>query len=114
MASLSGKAPATTFKDLLTVYDGDDNEGLEGTLKTVFDGDGVAAPIQLSTTSMNISSHDGSSNGLQLNGTLVLATAAEINQIDGVTFGGSSNTDVLTIAGTQSIINKTIDGGDYS
>jgi len=114
MASLSGKAPATTFKDLLTVYDGDDNEGLEGTLKTVFDGDGVAAPIQLSTSIMNISSHDGSSGGLQLNGTLVSATASELNQIDGVTFGGSSNADVVTVAGSQSVSNKTIDGGDYS
>ena len=39
MASLQGKAPGTTFKDLLTVYDGDDNEGLEPSLKYIFDGD---------------------------------------------------------------------------
>ena len=34
---------------------------------------------------INIAGHNGSSTGLQLNGTLVTATAAEINKLDGVT-----------------------------
>ena len=41
MADLGNKSPGTTYKDLLTVYDGDDNEGLEPDLKKVNDGEGV-------------------------------------------------------------------------
>jgi len=86
MASLSGKAPGTTFKDLLHIYDGDDNEGLVSTLKTMFDGDGAATNLQLSTANVNINNHDGAT-GLMLNGTLVTSSAAEINKLNGLTPG---------------------------
>lgn len=39
------------------------------------------------------------------------ATAAEINQIDGVTVGGTSSGDIVTIDDTQTLTNKTIQGG---
>lgn len=37
------------------------------------------------TSNFNVASHDGATNGLQLGGILVTATAAEINKLDGVT-----------------------------
>ena len=123
MASLAGKAPGTTFKDLLHVYDGDDNEGLESSLKTMFDGEGIASPLQISTTNLNISNHNGST-GLQLAGTLVTSSAAEINKLAGLTPGTvaiskfvlvDSNKDIsgfrnITATGTIQAANFTATG----
>jgi len=95
MASIAQKTPGSTFKDLLTVYDGDANEGLETSLKKVFDGEGIQSSIQLSTDDFNISTHD-STKGLYLGGTLVTATAAELNTLSGVTSG--------TVLGSKAII----------
>ena len=38
-----------------------------------------------SAKDLDVAGHDGSSNGLKLNGTLVTATAAELNVLDGIT-----------------------------
>tara|TARA_Y100000004_G_C8640187_1_gene296676 strand:- start:104 stop:445 length:342 start_codon:yes stop_codon:yes gene_type:complete len=113
MADLGNKSPGTTYKDLLTVYDGDDNEGLEPDLKKVNDGEGVNSCLELSTTKINVSTHNGSNSGLMLNNALVTSQASEINQLDGVTFGGTNNTDVITVSGSQTLNNKTIDGGTF-
>ena len=47
--------------------------------------------------------------GLQINSTAVSATATELNQLDGVTVGGTSAGDIATINGTQTLTNKSID-----
>jgi len=52
--SLSGKQIKNTYKDILTVNSGTDNQGLESSLKTVADGEGVASAIQLSTSTLKI------------------------------------------------------------
>ena len=56
MASLINKTPAETYKDLLTVASATNNQGLETSLKSVFDGEGVESAIQLSTTHLKIPS----------------------------------------------------------
>ncbi len=113
MPDLGNKSPGTTYKDLLTVYDGDDNEGLETDLKQVNDGEGVNSCIQISTTKLNIATHNGSNSGLMLNNSLITSSAPEINQLDGVTIGGTSSGDVITVTGSQTLNNKTIDGGTF-
>ena len=40
--------------------------------------------------------------------TAVSATVAELNQLDGVTVGGTSSGDIVTINGSQTLTNKTI------
>jgi hypothetical protein len=47
----------------------------------------------------------------KLNG--VTATASEINQLDDKTVGGSNNDDIVDVSSSQSLINKTLDGGTF-
>tara|TARA_Y100000034_G_scaffold87116_1_gene104439 strand:+ start:240 stop:2093 length:1854 start_codon:yes stop_codon:yes gene_type:complete len=54
MANLETIAPARTFKDLLNVHDGDNNEGIEAGLKVVQDGEGVASALSLSETEAKV------------------------------------------------------------
>ena len=64
---------------------------------------------------MDVASHDGT-NGLKLAGTLVTATAAELNYVDGVTSNiqtqldakGSSSVDELKELDDVSIANNTM------
>tara|TARA_R100000152_G_C6752009_1_gene175686 strand:+ start:601 stop:987 length:387 start_codon:yes stop_codon:yes gene_type:complete len=56
MATLTGKAINNTYKDILTVNSGTDNQGVEATLKKIMDGDGVETPLSLSTTTIGIGS----------------------------------------------------------
>ena len=65
-----------TDKDVSIEYDEDGNNTMLVTGDVVF-ADG--------STSVDIKSHDLSANGLKLDGTLVTASAAEINKLDGVT-----------------------------
>ena len=65
-----------TDKDVSIEYDEDGNNTMLVTGDVVF-ADG--------STSVDIKSHDLSSNGLKLDGTLVTASAAELNLLDGVT-----------------------------
>lgn len=52
--------------------------------------------------------------GLQINSTTVSATATELNQLDGVTVGGTSAGDIATINGTQTLTNKSIDSSQLT
>jgi len=98
MADLTNKSPATTYKDLLTVNVSTDNEGLETTLKRVSDGEGVASAIELSSNDINISTHNASSTGLKLGGTLVTSSAANLNAISAIT---SLDTDLSSVSGSD-------------
>tara|TARA_R110002051_G_scaffold316016_2_gene395135 strand:- start:2817 stop:3161 length:345 start_codon:yes stop_codon:yes gene_type:complete len=114
MPNIAKKNPASTFKDVLTVNSTLDNEGLEETLKTVMDGEGIASSIQLSSDDFNISTHDYANNGLMLKGILVTAMADEINNLDGKAFGGTSTNDVLLNSSLQTqLTDKSIDGGTF-
>jgi hypothetical protein len=56
MATLQGKAISNTYKDLLTVNSGADNQGIETSLKSIMDGEGITTPLSLSTTTIGIGS----------------------------------------------------------
>ena len=51
---------------------------------------------------------DVPTSGLLIDGTVVTSTAAELNQLDGNTVGGTTAGDIVTINGTQTLTNKTI------
>lgn len=87
MATLTGKKISDTYKDLLQISN--NNTGIDGSLRTVEDGEGTTSPLQVSSSAVNIS-NDGV---LQLNGTAVTSTAAELNILDGA--DSSINTLVL-------------------
>jgi hypothetical protein len=54
MASLTGKSINTSYKDLLTVAGSSNGEGLENTLKQLFDGAGEGSALSLSSTDIGI------------------------------------------------------------
>tara|TARA_R110000824_G_scaffold166526_2_gene343322 strand:+ start:1761 stop:2039 length:279 start_codon:yes stop_codon:yes gene_type:complete len=54
MASLTGQLIGGTYKDLLTVSGGTSNEGLETSVKQIFDGDGIGSPLWIGTNSLQI------------------------------------------------------------
>ena len=76
---------------------------LTGTLQTAAQTNittvGTLAGL-VATGVVNVSSHDGATTGLQLGGTLVTATAAELNLLDGVTSTTAELNYVDTTAGT--------------
>jgi len=52
MADLTGTSPSNTYKDLLQVPNS--NSGIDGTLRTMQDGEGTNSTVQFSTTAFNI------------------------------------------------------------
>ena len=62
MASLFNSTPAATYKDLLTVSSATQNQGLETSLKRMFDGDGVGSQLYLSTTTVEVGTAHNSSD----------------------------------------------------
>jgi len=48
----------------------------------------------------------------KLNG--VTASASEINQLDDKTVGGSNSDDIVDVSSSQSLSNKTLEGGTYT
>jgi len=59
MASLAGRQVANTYKDILHVYNGTENQGLEVTTKRVFDGEGVGSPLYLGTDFIEVGTSGG-------------------------------------------------------
>jgi len=54
MASLAGKLVSETYKDILHVSNGASNQGLESGAKQIFDGEGVASAMWLSTSTLQV------------------------------------------------------------
>ena len=106
--TLVGQTISSTFRQI-THVDG----GIGATETTVLDGDGTESALQIGTDNIKISTHDGSTKGLKLNTTLITASGTELNQLDGIVVGGTDSDDIVDIATTQSLNNKTIDGGTY-
>lgn len=88
-----------TDKDVSIEYDEDGNNTMLVTGDVVF-ADG--------STSVDIKSHDLSANGLKLDGTLVTASAAELNHCDGVTSNIQTQLDTkVTSSGVTSVATGT-------
>jgi hypothetical protein len=71
---------------------------LTGTLSTASQSNITSVGTLTSLTSnndVNIAQHDGSTKGLKLQGTLVTATAADLNKLSGVTEGTVSSSKVI-------------------
>ena len=113
MASLTDQQIKDSYEQVLIVDN--DGGGNGTTLVTVTDGDGgTTFPLQLATNKvsitdgandLDIASHDGS-NGLKLGGTLVTASATELNYVDGVTSAIQTQLDAkqATITGSATTI----------
>lgn len=62
MASLSGRGISSTYKDILHVFNGTENQGLEVTTKRVFDGEGVGSPLYLGTDFIEVGTVNNADN----------------------------------------------------
>ena len=112
MSTLSGKPVANTYKDLLTIFDGDENEGIESTLKTVRDGEGVATALQLSTTHLKIPT----GKTLEIAGTLSCVDATLTGDLavgDDLTVTDLISGASMVLTGSMTSDSATI-GGGYS
>ena len=83
MATLTGKKIKNTYKDLLQISNS--NAGIDGTLRTISDGEAITSVLQLSSSAVNIAS----AGALQYAGTAITATGAELNLMDGGTTRGT-------------------------
>ncbi len=102
MTALTGRTPASTYKDLLQVSN--NNSGIDTTPRPVEDGEGTQSPLQISTTKVNIQS------GLQLGGVDVAITAEQLNTLASI--GGTTTTDALRVTGGLTSVLKTLRDGN--
>lgn len=124
--------PNTTIGSCLQVAN--NNTGIDGTLRQIYDGNGNSAPIQLSTGYVNITALKINGNIVTLGGALTTTAAVSLTGAmttsgafttgGAVTFSGSfttaitvtANTTVTfpitgtlaTLAGTETLTNKTL------
>tara|TARA_Y100001938_G_C7980988_1_gene374373 strand:- start:125 stop:709 length:585 start_codon:yes stop_codon:yes gene_type:complete len=98
MASLLNKKPSETYKDLLTVSSDTTNQGLESSVKQVFDGEGVGSRLYLSTTAVQVGTsnlHQGAN--LTVYGSVKAEKLTLMEQISGDTH------DVLSVNSDGSV-----------
>ena len=103
---LTNVAVSTGFVQLLHI-DG----GVGGSVNRIYDGDGTGSPLEISSTTVqikdgsfdfNVASHDGT-NGLKLGGTLVTATAAELNYVDVSSIGTAEASKAIILDSNKDI-----------
>ena len=84
-------------------------------------GMAIAGAASDGDITVDISTHDGSAGGLKLGGTLVTASATELNLLDGVsslssvTLSGSTDNTIATVTGANALAGEahlTFDGSD--
>lgn len=95
MTALTGRQKKDTYKDLLQVSNS--NQGIDTTLRTIEDGEGTQGPIQLSTTTLNVT------GTLQKSGTTVSATADELNKLASVAAGTVSASKAVVVGADKNI-----------
>ena len=87
-----------------TLIHTEESGGVSTSYTNLYDGDGTLIPISVATTGVKIidgsydfdvASHDGT-NGLKLGGTLVTASATELNYLDISSLGSAQASKVLT------------------
>ncbi len=67
--------------------------------------DSIGFDMNTSNFSINIADHNGSTSGLALNGTLITASANNINMLSNITFGIAGASKILTLDSNKSITN---------
>ena len=75
MANLTNAKIANTFKDLLQVNAATSNSGIDDTVRQVQDGGGTAGPFGISNSRLDVTGQ------FALNGTVLTATASQINDL---------------------------------
>jgi len=103
---LTNVAVSTGFTQLLHI-DG----GIGGSVNRIYDGDGTGSPLEISSTTVqikdgsfdfNVASHDGT-NGLKLGGTLVTASATELNYVDVSSIGTAEASKAIILDSNKDI-----------
>lgn len=80
MATLTGRKPSESYKDLLQISNA--NSGIDTIERAIEDGEGTSTILKLSSTSVDID--NSSSNTFKIAGTTLTATATELNYSSGV------------------------------
>lgn len=115
MATNSGRTPAATFKNLLNIDNS--NAGIDGTLRTVQDGEGTTSVLQLSSTGVNIlSGFSYNSFNIAIGGLISTAGAFTLSgayAFTGTLTGATTVTfpttgTLATLAGSETLSNKTL------
>lgn len=102
---LSNVAIADGFKQLIHI--GDTDGVHSSTARALYDGDGTATDLELSGNSVNVKTQ------LKIAGSGITATATELNQLDDREVGGTNSDDIVEVGASQTLNNKTIDGGTF-
>ena len=89
--SLNGKAISDTYKDLLQVPNA--NSGVDGTLRTVMDGEGTESTLQVSTAGVKSTGTLESTSNLTVGGTLTLGGTAISSLEDGADVTDATNVE---------------------
>ena len=105
MASLAGREVSKTFKDLLHVYNGTENQGLETGAKRIFDGEGVGSPVWVSTNLLQVGT-DSANSTLSVKGNLIVDDGADIT-------GPIDLTGAMTVSSTIQV-NSFVSAQAYS
>ena len=91
--SFSGQTPSQTYKDVLQISNS--NTGIPTGLRPVSDGNGTDSALRICTTGVDI-------NGiLSISGTVLTATAAELNTLDRNSSNGYLESNKAVIAGSS-------------
>lgn len=115
MASLTGKTPSATYKDLLQVSNS--NSGIDATLRDLEDGEGTVGPVKLSTTGVRLQATatlDGAS-GATLDMTNIAGTRMKSwTLLDSSSVTSGATHDVTGIPTTAIAVMVIVSDIDYS
>ena len=100
--SLESKQISSTYKDLLQVPNS--NSGVDGTTRTIMDGEGTESALQVSTTAVKADGTFEATGATTIGGALTLgataltSTATELNLLDGIT---AIDTDITSVSASD-------------
>ena len=106
IAKIDGITDGTAFANKAIVLDSSkDIAGINSLSAVDLTGElqTAAQPNITSVTTLNIDGHDGSTQGLSLNGSLILSTSIEINTLSGVSMGIASASKALVLDASSDI-----------
>lgn len=121
MTDLTGKLIANTYKDILTINSSATNDGIDGTLRRVQDGEGTNSAISLSQNAAVVNGTMGVTGSMSVGGGLAVGSLTvdglNVSALNAVEISATNiTTDVLT-AGTltfQDVSVSTLRAGTVS